>query len=681
MSNKKILMIKPPYFHMPLGLAYVLRSLENAGIAFDYFDAYDSSFNAESIIRNGDYSAIATGGLSANYEFICDLVKMIRKVLPRTPFILGGNVTKDTNPAILFDKTKFDVDFAVIGEAETSFPYLVKRIFEGGSDFSGVPGIIYRNAVTGEITRNIPKRFDLTAKNVIPAWEYINVDLYKKTWIPFLGIQSMMPIVTGRGCVGTCSFCSPTIGAFRKRPLGHVFEEIDFLLSHYQFDLLMFLNEMFYDNKEDVSLFCQEYKKHKVNKPWFCALRADSGMDVETFKMMKDAGCVATSAGIESGSDKILKAMKKNTTNQQIREFYRNTKEAQLPCFGTFIVGSEEETESDLIETIDMVIKEEMVSDACLMDPYPGTLAYKNAIKRGLIKDEWYHLTNVSFGMSPYSNDRPLEKYVNISDIPQDKFLQVLYRELRRFNTFFYQRYRAKDVKQKRVLNRVKVSGVCPECGSVVYKHDVYNILGQKWFCCHCFAWVSFDYYTMEKNKKHFQMLCDELKKAKSILVVGTCTQAYNLLRYDHFSFDYNTIMGFLDIKGTHDSGRFCNYPKYSLAQLKDIVPEKLLIVDDEMGDAEIDIRRYYMNNRIQVPTFLHILPDHERPFTQYIKALTANKYTYNMAVWIIKKMLCMKYIIVTAFVPRIIISAKSMFKRLFGQDRLNKIVDTLKRM
>jgi len=49
--------------------------------------------------------------------------------------------------------------------------------------------------VTGEITRNIPKRFDLTAKNVIPAWEYINVDLYKKTWIPFLGIQSMMPIV------------------------------------------------------------------------------------------------------------------------------------------------------------------------------------------------------------------------------------------------------------------------------------------------------------------------------------------------------------------------------------------------------------------------------------------------------------------------------------------------------
>ncbi len=96
---------------------------------------------------------------------------------------------------------------------------------------------------------------------------------------------------------------------------------------------------MFYDTKEDVLEFCAEYKK-RFTKPWRCEFRAEIDIDVETFKVMKDAGCTQTSAGIESGSDKVLDLMKKLTKAKKIRSFFKDAKSAGISVQGTIIVGA-----------------------------------------------------------------------------------------------------------------------------------------------------------------------------------------------------------------------------------------------------------------------------------------------------------------------------------------------------
>jgi anaerobic magnesium-protoporphyrin IX monomethyl ester cyclase len=418
--NNKILLLKPPYFHIPLGLAYVMANLEKHKIEFDFIDTAFETPNYRKLLKGNDYIAVASGGLSAEHLFFRQMISKVRSKKPDIPIILGGNITKDLNSEILFDKTKFGIDFGIIGEAETSFPFLIGKLLAGSNDFSDVPGLLYKDKVQNKIVRNNPKRFDVETENTFPAWHRIRIENYKNTEIPFVGKQEFMPIVTGRGCVGVCSFCSPTVGAFRKRPLKHIMEEIEFMFSHYDFSLLMFLNEMFYDTKEDIHAFCDAYKKVTNRKPWVCSMRADVDVDIETFKAMKDAGCVMTSAGIESGSDKVLQIMKKQTTTDQIKRFFRNVKQAGLPCCGTFMLGNEGENEEDLKQTIDMVTSEEMDCDGSVANAYTGTLIYKNAIKRGLIKDEWEHLQRSGrWGNYFYALMRKL--YINISDIPDDR--------------------------------------------------------------------------------------------------------------------------------------------------------------------------------------------------------------------------------------------------------------------
>ena len=115
---------------------------------------------------------------------------------------------------------------------------------------------------------------------------------------------------------------------------------------------------------------------------------------------MKEAGCVSTSIGIESGSDRILELMRKGTTAEQVKIFYRMAREAGVPCTGSFMVGNEGETEKEIRESIDMVLSEGMNADAGLTSSYPGTLIYKSALKRGLVNDEWAYLQKFKFACS-----------------------------------------------------------------------------------------------------------------------------------------------------------------------------------------------------------------------------------------------------------------------------------------
>ena len=198
-------------------------------------------------------------------------------------------------------------------------------------------------------------------------------------------------------------------------------------------------------------------------------------MDAEIFKIMKDTGFMVVSAGIESGSNKVLDLMKKQTPSKSIVKFYTEARKAGLPSFGSFIVANEGEGEAELSESMDMIIETDMITDACLLDVYPGTLNYRHALQKGLITDEWYHLNKVAFGNGHFglwsNNMGNSTDYVNVSDIPNDVFWPTLYRQLRRFETHFYNNIKIKNLKwhrSKGILYQhvAKIEGDCAMCGS-----------------------------------------------------------------------------------------------------------------------------------------------------------------------------------------------------------------------
>lgn len=611
--RRKILLVKPPYRHLPLGLAYVLACLEQNDIPFDFIDTCVTKPNYRKLFRNNNYLAFAIGGLISNREAISETIRTVRTLAPDLPIIMGGNITRDVSPDILFDRELMGMDFGIIGEAETSLPFLIEALRNGSKDFRKVPGLLYKDKESGEVIRNSARRFDLTAVNVMPAWHHIDTDLYKYTIASYLQNKVVMSVITGRGCVGTCTFCSPTVGAFRKRPLEHIMEEIEFLFSHYEFDILNFLNEMFYDTNEDILRFCHEYKKLSKRKAWMCGMRVDvKGLDVETFRAMKDCGCILASGGIESGSNRILEKMKKRTTKEQVIRFYRGAKEAKLPCFGSFIVGNEDETEEELKETIDMVIEEDMIADGSLCDAYPGTRLYKAAVKSGLIKDE--RKVYKELNLTPRWHDWTWvnrDNYVNISAIPNDRFWQVISGQMRRFYTHLYKKYPMRNPKAviDWLFGAVKAQGECPKCGTLYCIDAELDLLGQCCVCPNCFATMYLDYYHTDGFAGYYEKLCDELRNGKSLVVVGVQREAMNIMQFDHFGVDYGAIAGFLDLEGGATDHPFLYLPRLSLNDLKSLKPEKLLIADDRFCTAEMKLKNFYEGAGLAPPRILNIIP------------------------------------------------------------------------
>ncbi len=635
-NNKKLLLIKPDYFFFPMGLAYVCRDLKENNIPFHFLDAKIEKVNIEELLATNDYFAVATGGLSANWKLYQDIRNSIKAHHPKIPFILGGNVVKDTmytNIDILFDEEKFGIDFGISGEAEGVLTKLLEKIRNNEIDYHNVPGLVYIDPITNK-PRKIPKqRFDLNMGNRFPLWDVVDVEFYKKISFPFMGDFTCMPIMSGRGCKGACSFCSPTVGNFKARPLEHIMEEIAWLESNYEFEILLFLNEMFYNNKADILAFCAEYKQH-FTRPWAVNLRASIDIDLETFQEMKNSGCIIASAGIESGSDLVLDLMKKQTPASKIVQFYRDAKTAGIPSAGTFIIANEGETEAELAKTIDMVIDEGMHTNYALMDAYPGTLAYKHALKKGLIKDEWYHLTKVAFRYSVWGMDLENE-YVNTSAIADDVLWPTLYRQLRRFEKHCYDNDKLKNLTwshNKSLLKKevTNIKGECVSCGEQISSTLRFQPIGQIVTCVKCYYANFVPYLETPIYKTHYQKMITKLSSAKRILIVGL---SKDLIKFNLFGIDYdNAVLGFIK---TNDPIIYYPYSKdYSKRRkgfktMFELDPDLIFIGSDRVGNAEIIIQAFFSLHGRKVPDLLHILPDEMRmniKVQRFISTINSNQ-------------------------------------------------------
>ncbi|MBN1577151.1 MAG: cobalamin-dependent protein [Chitinispirillaceae bacterium] len=638
--DDKILVINPPYQMFPIGIAYVLACLENHGVRFDFADAQFGN-GYKRLLKKNDYRAVATGGLIAQFKFFQDVFRSVREINPQTPVILGGNITKDMRSEFLFDK--LGITYGIIGEAETSLPFLLDAMMKKETSLDTIPGLLYKDLNTGEIKKNPVRRLDLSNTNILPAWHWINVDYYINVWeYSIFGRRLAMPVISARGCIGACTFCSPLMGAFRKRPVEHVIQEIEFLNARYTFDWIAFFSEMFYATKKDIVNFCEAYKMVKPQKKWLCDLRADADIDEETLRLMKECGCADIFVGIESGSNKILKSMNKRTTKEQVIHFYRIAKSAGLPCDGNIMVGNEDETEADIKETVDMVIDEEMNAQERLTNAYPGTKMFENAVKCGLAADGWESLQRFDFECYIWDYNLTKKQYINITGIPNEKFWEIIIRELRRFNTHISTRYNAKDMTYVYKFGLlIKVTGVCADCGNAVTLAVPRKTLGIRTSCRNCYRPVMFNLYELKEFNGHYRLLCAELQKAKQLAIAGTKIEASFMLRYDYFKLSYGSLLGFIEMdQRAPEVSEFIHMPRYRMTDLLDVRPDTILIVDDPFGDAEMKLRYFYLRKKQPPPRILHLLPEVKRPHRRVIDfvrkhaaATTGNIFLVTMAI------------------------------------------------
>lgn len=292
--------------HVPLGCLYLTTALERAGFTVDFRDYQlcesGDPFELETFLAFVVDPAPVIGlSCMANLlPFTLLAAQALKDRYPDRKIVLGGVGSKAVEDQVL---RRFPwVDVVVRGEAESTGPELMRAL--DGGDLATVRGISYRK--NGGVAHN-PDRPRIRELDAIglPAFQKVDLSRYKG--------YGMM---TSRGCPYPCTFCSVApvwnYESYSRSP-ENIVEEMALLHREAGVDLFLFQDEFFVSGKRQVLAFCRALERSGLDVQWKAFGRVNL-TDEEMMRTMAEAGCVELRFGIESGSDRVLKEIKKGFT-------------------------------------------------------------------------------------------------------------------------------------------------------------------------------------------------------------------------------------------------------------------------------------------------------------------------------------------------------------------------------
>jgi len=313
------------------------------------------------------------------YKSAMKLITIAKQVQPQAFTVLGGSHGTFWDENALNEYPSLDI--VVRGEGEQTFIELLDKL-QTQSRVNNVLGITYRNG--DKMAHNADRPFlqDLDSLP-FPAHDLLPLEKLKHNG------KIIFPLVSSRGCVYWCDFCS-TVRMFgrgyRMRSPKNVVDEMEFVYDKYGVDQVTFYDDAFSVDRNRVVKICEELHTRKLNIKWDCGTRVDM-VDKELLKTMRGAGCFAVWLGVESGSEAILGAMNKKINLEQTRFAYKTAHEVGLMTIANTVLGFPGETEETAKATI-RLIKELNPDDVgfYVATPYPGTPLYEQVKKSGWLR-------------------------------------------------------------------------------------------------------------------------------------------------------------------------------------------------------------------------------------------------------------------------------------------------------
>ena len=200
-----------------------------------------------------------------------------------------------------------------------------------------------------------------------------------------------LTIIAGRGCKYNCNFCQPAERHIfgrkvRKRSPANVIGELEELRDRYQFASFMFHDDCLTEDREWVLEFCDRYEQGGFAQPFFCQSRADIiGKNKDMVQRMAQVGLRGYFIGFESGSDRVLKFLRKGTTREKNLEAARICKKYGIKIWANYMLGLPTETKDEVMETVSMLkeVDPDWYSPA-FYTPHPGSDLYDYCIEHDL---------------------------------------------------------------------------------------------------------------------------------------------------------------------------------------------------------------------------------------------------------------------------------------------------------
>lgn len=380
----------------PLGILYISSYLKSKGF---HVDIFDSTFHSKQDFFSyvGEKSP-AIVGVYVNLMTKLNALAMIEHSKRNGAIVIvGGPEVREHAEAFL----QHGADIAVLGEGEATLaeliPHLQKR---GATNMQHIAGVVYRET-DGTIVRT-PERALIQNLDTLPLpdREAIALHQYIDTWRTHHG-RGSVSLICARGCPFTCTWCSRSVfgETHRRRSPKNVVDEIELLITHYKPDQLWFADDVFTIHHKWFHEFYDEMQRRGLKIPFECISRADR-LNEDILRKMAAIGAYRIWYGSESGSQKILDAMDRRVSVEQIRTITKIAQRYGIEAGLFVMLGYPGEEIRDIDATIEHL--KQTGADTFLTTvayPIKGT-AFYDQVKNDLMPaDNWETATdrNVNF--------------------------------------------------------------------------------------------------------------------------------------------------------------------------------------------------------------------------------------------------------------------------------------------
>ena len=338
-------------------------------------------------------------GFSATTSSFPDAADLARKIKDRRPDIVtvcGGVHVSALGEALLLLYPQFD--FLCPGEGEITLAELA-----GGHPPEAITGLIWRDG-SREITN--PPRHPIADLDTLPFPAYDRLQGFPRHYhLPLFSYINTpgATMITSRGCVYQCSYCDRSVfkKGFRYNSALYIYEHLHHLRTRFGVRHVNIYDDLFTLDRKRIVELCEKLCRHPLGMHFNCAVRVGH-TDDELLRMLKEAGCLMVSLGIESADPHLLEMHKSGVTLEEVRETVARIQQAGLRAKGLFMMGLPGETEASIRRTSDFIISlglDDM--NMSKFTPFPGAPLWPTIREEGTFDEDWRLMNCLNFVFVP----------------------------------------------------------------------------------------------------------------------------------------------------------------------------------------------------------------------------------------------------------------------------------------
>lgn len=334
--------------HPPLGVLYLSSYLKARGFKIGVFDSTFTTLDDFAAVIGSTRPPLV--GIAVNLMTKRNALRMIAIAKRAGAKVLVGGPDPPHHAEAYLSA---GADVVVIGEGEQALEELIPALLSRSGDLSTINGIVFKT-VDGGVVRT-PARallMDLD-QQPNPDRDAIDLQAYLAAWRGRHGVGTVS-LITARGCPYTCTWCSRSVfgETHRRRSVSHVADEVEGIVERYGPERLWYADDVFAIHRTWTIEYAKELDRRRIRRPFECISRAER-IDEGVADALASLGCFRVWIGSESGSQRVLDAMKRRVSVERVRESAAMLRRRGIEVGMFIMLGFDGEELSDLQATVD----------------------------------------------------------------------------------------------------------------------------------------------------------------------------------------------------------------------------------------------------------------------------------------------------------------------------------------